>query len=352
VFSEFDPGWSGWFALSFAVLVCLELARALWNFRSIPRLKPVAGSKPPDLMTVIPARDEERVIARAVASLPHDSVIVVDDHSADGTAEAARKAGAGVIQAPALPRGAVGKSHACMAGAKTLESRWILFADADTWFEKGFLDAAVAAAEARELAFLSIHLETRPRSWRDALVAPLVQALYYASIRPRADPAGAFDGQCVLVRRDAYEFAGGHGAILNSIADGLKLAGLAARHRLKFGAARSGRLGHAEFRDAARSMRRRGYRLLLLEGASAAMSIVFVSALAWWPLSAVWAGIDGGWSMTAPLIVAPMLFALPWYRSLALLLMPLAVCDLAASTWSGLVSALGGGGIEWKGRRV
>src|SRR5262249_28414270 len=109
---------------------------------------PASGEAPPDCMVVIPARNEESNIARAVTSFPHDTVIVVDDHSEDGTAEAARKAGAGVLPAPALVRGAVGKSNACGAGARVLNSRWVLFADADTWYDPGFLDAAVACAEA------------------------------------------------------------------------------------------------------------------------------------------------------------------------------------------------------------
>ena len=54
-------------------------------------------------MVIIPARNEEAVIARAVRSLPPDTVIVVDDHSEDRTAEAARQAGAGVLPAPRFP---------------------------------------------------------------------------------------------------------------------------------------------------------------------------------------------------------------------------------------------------------
>ena len=41
-------------------------------------------------MVVIPARNEEGLIGNAVSSLPPDTVIVVDDFSADKTAEVAR----------------------------------------------------------------------------------------------------------------------------------------------------------------------------------------------------------------------------------------------------------------------
>jgi cellulose synthase/poly-beta-1,6-N-acetylglucosamine synthase-like glycosyltransferase len=85
-----------------AILIAF-LLRARRNFQALPLIPALpAGDPPPDCMVVIPARNEEPRIARAVGSLPHDTVIVVDDHSEDGTAAAARKAGAGVLPAPNL----------------------------------------------------------------------------------------------------------------------------------------------------------------------------------------------------------------------------------------------------------
>lgn len=346
-----SESWSLWLALALAALVSLLLLRARWNRRVIPGLNPHPSGRDPDCMVVIPARNEEAVIARAVRSLPHDSVIVVDDHSEDATVEAARKAGAGVIPAPDLPRGAMGKANACLAGARALESRWILFADADTCFAEGFLKAAVAAAEAKDLAFLSIHLEPRPQSWFDSLVAPLAEAIYYAGIRPRGKSPTGFRGQCVLVRRSAYEFVGGHGAVLNTL-DETRLAALAARHQLKAGVARAGALGWVCFRDAGASIRRRGYRLLLLDRWTVTAPIAGATMMALWPAAALLVGIEGQWIWAAALLLVPALIAMLWYRSLLALLMPLGVYALAARLWSGWIAALGGRRVEWKGRRI
>lgn len=344
-------GWSLTVATGAAAWVCMLAARAGWNFWSIQKLRLPAGARDPDCMVVIPARDEERLIARAVRSLPHDSVIVVDDHSSDTTAEAAGRAGAGVIRAPELARGAMGKSNACLAGARALESRWILFTDADTCFEQGFLRAACAEAEARELSFLSIHLDARPEHWSDAALAPLAEAIYYASIRLKRSPASAFRGQCLLVRRSGYEFLGGHAAILNSVADDVKLALLAERHRLSFGAVRAGKLGYASFREAPAAIRRRGYCLVLLDPWSLAVTIVGGMAMALWPAAALYAGWRD-WRIAVALIGAPVVIALGWYRGLWVVFMPVAVYGLAARLWSGLVRALAGGKVEWKGRRI
>jgi glycosyltransferase involved in cell wall biosynthesis len=81
---------------------------------------------------IIPARDEEESIARAVSSLDPAAVarvIVVDNGSRDGTAEVARRAGAMVVSEPRSGYGA-----ACLAGLAYLRSRppeVVAFVDAD-----------------------------------------------------------------------------------------------------------------------------------------------------------------------------------------------------------------------------
>jgi chlorobactene glucosyltransferase len=349
-----ELGASLWVALAVTAAVCAFFLRAFWNLLSIPQISPV-GSKPgdaaPDCMVVIPARNEEATIARAVASLPHDSVIVVDDHSQDATAEAARKAGAGVVQAPDLTAGALGKSNACLAGARLLQSRWILFVDADAWFEEGFLNAAVAAAGLRELAFLSIHLTQRGESFTERLLGPLAAAFSYAGMRARVDPVSTFLGQCILVRRDAYEFLGGHAAVLNAFAEDVKLAAIARRHRLRFGVARAGSLGHARFREPGRSICRAGYRLIVLERSAWIVVLAGSAAMAMWPPAVLWLAL-GDRAAAGGLMLAPIALALLWYRNGFALLLPLAVYVAAAQLWSGLLAALTGRRIHWKGRPI
>jgi chlorobactene glucosyltransferase len=201
-------------AIVFAVVTSVLFLRARKHYLALPLL-PVApeGDRPPDCMVVIPARNEEGIVGAAVKSFPPDSVIVVDDHSTDATAEEARETGAGVLNAPPPVEGASGKASACMAGARILESRWILFADADTRYKKGFLESAVQYAEASGLALLSVHLTPRPRSIADHMIGPYAAALFFSGASPQRDPAAMFNGQCILARRDAYEFLGGHTAV-------------------------------------------------------------------------------------------------------------------------------------------
>ncbi len=78
---------------------------------------------------IIPARDEEHAIAKVLAEIPAwvDDVIVVDNGSRDGTAAAARSAGARVILEPQRGYGA-----ACLAGIAAMKNTdVVVFLDGD-----------------------------------------------------------------------------------------------------------------------------------------------------------------------------------------------------------------------------
>ncbi len=350
--SSFEPGADLWAAIAVSLILSALMIVARLRFRSLPELVPLAGaSDAPDCMVIIPARNEESVIARAVKSLPHDTVIVVDDQSEDATKEAARKAGAGVIAAPPPPKGASGKPNACLAGARVLTSKWILFTDADTWFEPGFLNAAVACAEASGVAFLSFYPRLECEGMAEAILSPYAQALFFCGISPSQDATSVFNGQCILVRRDAYEFLGSHAAVMNTLVEDVKLAGLARRHRLKFGSARATRLAHVRLREPGASFHRGAYRFMALSSWMGVMVIIaaFIAAL-WLPILAwlVWNG-----QKIAALVFAfvPSIVTLPWYRNpLRALLAPIAIYAILPILGGGVLGALGGASVEWKGR--
>ena len=300
-------------------------------------------------MVVIPARNEAARIARAVGSLPEDTVIVVDDDSHDGTADAARKAGAGVLPAPELGRGGLGKSNACLAGARVLTSRWILFADADTWYESGFLESAVAAAESGPLDFLSIYLRPEYRGVSGHLLGPLAVALYFCAANPRRDPAALFNGQCLLVRREAYEFVGGHAAVLTNLFEDLKLAALAQRHRMKFAVARTG-LGHVRIDP--QDFERNAHRFTAVSPRIGILILLAALSCGLWLAALAWLLIDRQWLAAAACALVPLLLLLQWYRGLRVLLAPLGIFGMLPILARGFVAAVTGRAVEWKGRVI
>ena len=115
-------------------------------------------------------------------------------------------------------------------------------------FEPGFLERALAAAEAGQIDFLSVYLKPEFHTLMESTLSPYGVALYFCGIDPRRDPAAAFNGQCLLVNRNAYQFVGGHKALLSYVCEDVKLAALAQRHRLKFTVARAPRLGRVRIR--------------------------------------------------------------------------------------------------------
>ena len=85
-----------------------------------------------DVAVVIPAWNEEGSIGRVIDALPdrwHRQVVVADNNSTDGTADAARSAGATVVHAPRQ-----GYGSACLAGLAEVAKNppaVVAFVDAD-----------------------------------------------------------------------------------------------------------------------------------------------------------------------------------------------------------------------------
>ncbi len=344
-------------ALGYAALLALAYGWALRNFLSLPALRvPPKEAPEPDCMVVIPARDEERNIGRVVRSLPPDSVIVVDDASTDRTAEEAEAAGAGVLPAPKRPRGTLGKPNACMAGAEPLQSKWILFADADTWYEPGFLTAAVAAAEQIGVDYLSIELSYAPRGVAEHLLVPYLAGLYHVGASPMAYRVGNLSGQCLLARRSSYEFVGGHRAVMEFLAEDIRLGEIALRHRMPVGGVRARALGHARlhggFTGLWDELPRNAFRLSYL-GMFAAPVVILAAILTSLSLPlAIWMFLAGQTLPAAIALLAPVVCLAPWYRGVWAITTPVAILVAIPILIRAGLGAAGAVGLEWKGRRI
>ena len=218
---------------------------ALWRTRGSRSLDEADATPPvpaPPVAVIIPARDEAANIARCVRSVlastwPALDVIVVDDHSSDGTAALARDAGAGdprlrIVDAPPLPEGWMGKQWACATGATAApRARVLLFTDADTVHAPDLVARAVHEMRSRGAVLLSVIGAQEMRTFWERVVQPhvfAVMAARYGSTERvtrarRADDKLA-NGQCLFVDRGAYDAAGGHAAVRASVSEDLMLA--------------------------------------------------------------------------------------------------------------------------------
>ncbi|HEX5789794.1 MAG TPA: glycosyltransferase family 2 protein [Luteolibacter sp.] len=171
---------------------------------------------------IIPARNEEHNLPKLLESLKRQSVkpreiLVVDDASSDRTAEIAAQLGATVIASQALPPGWRGKTWACHQGALAARGEWLLFMDADTWFEPGGLERILSMGHPGALSVVPYHRVER--MWED------LSLFFNVSMAAGTVPAG-LAGQFLLVRRDHYQLAGGHEAVRGWVLENFRFAAM------------------------------------------------------------------------------------------------------------------------------
>ncbi len=179
------------------------------------------GAEPVKLSIIIPARNEAHNLPRLLRSIaaqavrPHE-LIVVDDGSTDGTAQAARALGAVVVPSQPLPPGWRGKTWACHQGAQTATGGLLLFLDADTWFEPGGLDGVLRRYRGGAFSAGPYHIV--PRLYEQ------LSLFFNFNMTAGTVPGGLF-GQMLLVDRTSYDRAGGHQAVRGKILENFHLAG-------------------------------------------------------------------------------------------------------------------------------
>lgn len=203
------------------------------------------GAAPPlrqenlSIAVVIPARDEAANIGAAVASLLAQNypgplhVIVVDDHSSDGTAQAA---GVGdrltVLAADPLPASWTGKLWAVNCGlrqALSLNPDYLLFTDADIVHAPDTIAGLVARAEAGGLDLVSLMVQLRCDSLAERALVPAFLYFFLKLYPPawiadlESGTAGAAGG-CILLRPSALKRIGGIESIRAELIDDCALA--------------------------------------------------------------------------------------------------------------------------------
>ncbi|CAJ8519957.1 group 2 family glycosyl transferase [Burkholderia pseudomallei] len=377
--------------LSLVIWLVLLFGRGgFWRARAARRLPPdargaAAAAGWPAVATVVPARNEADVIGEAVRSLVEQAyegafhLIVVDDHSTDGTAEAARAAAAAVgcadrltvLAAQPLPAGWSGKVWAQSQGIAAVRSLglpadYLLLTDADIGHPPDAVAQLVTRAQAEQRDLVSLMVRLRCDSfWEKALIPAFV--FFFAKLYPFSwinDPrnrtAGAAGG-CMLVRRDALEEAGGIESIRGALIDDCSLAVQikhrgAGRHPIRLDLAdRSVSLRpYDSWRDIWNMIARTAFTQLryspvLLLGTLVGMTILYlvppVAALAYgaraWPAWLAWASMCTAY--------APMLSYYrrsPWWAPA----LPLVALFYVGATFASAVRYWRGKGGQWKAR--
>ncbi len=248
--------------LPFGVWAYLLLGRG-WFWRCRERDDAVASASEarspdgpivwPNVVAIIPARDEAELITQSVGSLLRQdyrgrfSVVVVDDQSSDGTAAAATTAanaiGASdrlrVVPGSNVPSGWTGKLWAMHQGLAAVETaaeppEYVLFTDADIEYAPRALHRLVAIARSEDSVLTSLMVKLRCESSAERWLAPafvfFFQKLYpFAWVNDPARSTAAAAGGCMLAQRAALGLAGGLEALRGALIDDCALATLMKR---------------------------------------------------------------------------------------------------------------------------
>ncbi len=219
----------------------------LWRLRPLTSLAESTGSHDrAAIAVVIPARNEAQSLPNLLRPLvdqqgPDDRILVVDDHSTDGTARVARAFDVDVTTPPSPPAGWLGKPNACWHGASATTQPVLVFLDADVRPGATLLDDVAAAVASTPNALVSMQpwhrMETAGE--QPSLLCNITALMGCGAFTPlpRLTASTVAFGPVIGVDRTTYIKAGGHAApsVRSMHTEDIGLARAVGRSRLAVG---------------------------------------------------------------------------------------------------------------------
>jgi len=335
----------------------------------------------PNVVAVVPARNEAETIAQTVEGLARQdypgtfSILIVDGHSDDGTGHHARKASeesgaegrVRVVEATSLVFGWTGKLWALQCGvdaANLKKPDFFWFTDADIVHAPDTLRRLISRAESDALDLTSLMVLLQAQSFAERLIIPPFLYFFLMLYPPRriananARTAGAAGG-CMLLRSAVLVRIGGLAAIRSEIIDDCSLARAVKRGggRVWMGLTRASvslrRYSHwSELQDmiARTAFTQLNYSVLQLIGTLVGLVLTFVApvTLALSTNSRIWLPALLAWClMSASFLPTVVFYGLSPIWSPFL---PVAAFFYSYSTLLSAVRYWLGRGGQWKGR--
>ena len=362
---------------------------------------PVSAAGNPRVSIIVPARNEEETIERALRSLlaldyANYEVIAVDDRSSDSTGQimdgvagswkvsqsknqnqdpqpnvangATLRMGhphLSIIHHRELPPGWLGKTHAMWTAASVATGDWLLFTDADVLFKADSLRRALAYAEAEPADHVVMFPRLIMKQPGEYMMIAFFHTLFMFGHRPWkvADPktkdhmgVGAFN----LVRRSVYDAIGTHEALRMEVVDDMKLgklvknAGFAQRNI--FGGDLISIRWAKGARGVVNNLTKNFFAVLSFQSGRTLLSAVGLAFLNFGPLLGVWLAHGLARVPFAVALVSIFLIYYGMWRRLRVppyyfLLHPVAAALFIYTLLRSMALTLWNDGIEWRGTK-
>ncbi len=213
------------------------------SFRRLPKLESmnqqdaIITDKYPKVSVILPARNEEKYIAKCLDSLlrqsyPNFEIVAINDSSSDRTDEIIQKYhmlnSKVVVTINAEPKpeeGWIGKNWACYQGYLNSTGEILLFTDADTVHSISTISSAVTYLIKQNLdALTAIPRILSEKDIWIKITLPLLWTLSYAKYsalranNPKSK-TGYFFGSFFIITKRTYEAVGTHKAVKSEIVE-------------------------------------------------------------------------------------------------------------------------------------
>ena len=216
----------------------LDIAIGCHKLGSLNDIAPTTAADAPLVSIIVPACNEAETIGPALATLlaqkyANLEIVVVNDRSTDATGAILREMqrhypGHILLDIHELPVGWLGKHHALHCGAALAKGDILLFTDADIHMDPKTVARAVNRLEQAGLDHLCLIFKNKAKGWLlNSFILDAGGGLFllfkpWLAGNPQSKRfmgVGAFN----MVRRQAYEQVGGHGAIKTHLIDDIML---------------------------------------------------------------------------------------------------------------------------------
>lgn len=233
--------------ISFGFL-CFQLFNVLINFLFRQAIAKTEIQNNDLISVLIPARNEENNIARLLDALQklnnNIEILVCNDHSTDKTEEIISRYQTTdqrirLIESEVLPKGWLGKNHACYQLAKQASGKYLLFIDADVVISGNIIADAVSYAKKHKLGLLSVFPKQVLLTTGEKKAVPLMNyilltllPLIFVRMSPFKSHTAA-NGQFMLFESKTYFELEPHKQFKNSAVEDIAISKFYKRQKIK-----------------------------------------------------------------------------------------------------------------------